>query len=370
MAAPSRTFDTRAVAAAFALQGDYVAADPYGSGHINDTFCLRMSQGGTPVRYILQRINHAIFKDPDGLMTNVARVCEHAQAKLRQAGAPDATRRALTLVPARSGKAWHTDAEGNRWRCYLFVEGATGHDIIRNAAQAREAARAFGAFQALMADLPGGRLTETIPNFHHTPSRFARFQQVLKADAHGRAKGVAREVDFVLARAADMALVTDGIAKGEIPERVTHNDTKLNNVLLDNATQEGVCVIDLDTVMPGSALYDFGDLVRTSTSPAAEDETDLSKVALQTPMYEALVSGYLSTAGAFLNPRERELLPFGGKLMTLEVGMRFLTDWLEGDVYFKVKRPGHNLDRCRTQLRLVELIEAQLPALQALAAKS
>ena len=370
MATPSKTFDTRAVAAAFALQGDYVSADPYGSGHINDTFCLRMSQGGAPVRYILQRINHAIFKDPDGLMANVARVCEHAQAKLRQAGAPDATRRALTLVPTRAGKAWHTDAGGNRWRCYLFVEGATGHDIIRNAAQAREAARAFGAFQALVADLPGGRLTETIPGFHHTPGRFARFQQALKADAQGRAKGCAREIDLVLARAADVALVTDGIARGEIPERVTHNDTKLNNVLLDDATQEGVCVIDLDTVMPGSALYDFGDLVRTSTSPAAEDETDLSKVEMQMPMYEALVAGYLSTAGAFLTPRERELLPFGGKLMTLEVGMRFLTDWLEGDVYFKVKRPGHNLDRCRTQLRLVERIEAQLPAMQALAAKA
>jgi Ser/Thr protein kinase RdoA (MazF antagonist) len=370
MSTSAKNFDTRAVAAQFALQGDYLSAEPYGSGHINDTFCLRMNQGGTMVRYILQRINHTIFRNPDVLMGNIQRVCEHSQSKLREAGAADASRRALTLVPTRSGAGWLTDTGGNRWRCYLFVEDATGHDIIRDAGQARQAARAFGAFQALLADLPGQRLAETIPNFHHTPSRLARFREVLKADAHGRAREVSREVDFLLARADEAALITDGIARGEIPERVTHNDTKLNNVLLDNQTQEGICVIDLDTVMPGSALYDFGDLVRTSTSPAAEDETDLSKVALQLPMYEALVEGYLSTAGAFLTPLERELLPFGGKLMTLEVGMRFLTDWLEGDVYFKIKRPGHNLDRCRNQFRLVESIESHLPALQALGAKA
>lgn len=366
----AKNHDTRALAAEFALLGDYADAKPYGSGHINDTYCLTLNQGGRPMRYLLQRINHAIFKDPDGLMRNVERVCAHAQAKLRQAGAPDASRRALTLVPTRSGKGWHTDAEGSRWRCYVFVEGATGHDVIREASQARQAARAFGAFQSLLADLPGGRLVETIPDFHHTPKRLARFEAALKADAHGRAKGVAREIDFVLARAKEASLVVDALAKGELPERVTHNDTKLNNVLLDDATQEGICVIDLDTVMPGSSLYDFGDLVRTSTSPAAEDETDLSKVAMMMPMYEALIEGYLSTAKGFLTPRERELLPFGGKLMTFEVGLRFLTDWLEGDVYFKVKRPGHNLDRCRTQFRLVESIESQLPAMQALAAKA
>ncbi len=362
--------DTRAIAAQFALLGDYTSAEVYGSGHINDTFRLEMNQGGRPMRYVLQRINHAIFKNPDGLMSNVERVCAHAQAKLRAAKATDGSRRALTIVPTKSGKGWLTDAAGNRWRCYVFVEDATGHDVIRNADQAFQAAKAFGAFQSLMADLPGERLVETIPDFHHTPKRLARFEQVLKADAHGRAKDVKREIDFVLARAKEASLVVDAIAKGEIPERVTHNDTKLNNVLLDNQTQEGICVIDLDTVMPGSALYDFGDLVRTSTSPAAEDETDLSKVGLQLPMYEALVGGYLSTARGFLNPRERELLAFGGKLMTFEVGLRFLTDWLEGDVYFKIKRPGHNLDRCRNQFKLVESIEANMPALQALAAKS
>lgn len=364
--ATSVSYDTRAIAAAFTLLGDYVSAAPYGSGHINDTFALEMSQGGRRLRYVLQRINHNIFKNPDGLMENVERVCRHTQAKLQAAGAVDASRRALTLVPTKAGRGWHTDSAGNRWRCYVFVEGATGHDIIRNADQAYQAAKAFGAFQALVADLPGGRLVETIPYFHHTPTRFANFQAALAKDTHGRAAQALPEINFALARAQDVGVITDAMVCGDIPERVTHNDTKLNNVLLDNDTQEGICVIDLDTVMPGSALYDFGDLVRTSTSPAAEDETDLSKVTMQLPMFEALLKGYLTTAGGFMTARERELLPFAGKLITLEIGLRFLADWLDGDVYFKIKHPRHNLDRLRTQFKLVESIEAQLPAMQAL----
>ncbi len=360
------THDTRAVARHFALLGDYVSAPPYGSGHINDTFALEMDQGGKSVRYVLQRINHNIFRNPDGLMRNVERVCRHTQAKLAQAGRADASRRALTLVPTRDGRGWYVDPHGNHWRCYVFVERATGHDVIRNADQAFQAAKAFGAFQALLADLPGDRLIETIPNFHHTPSRYAAFAAALAKDAHGRAKEAAPEIAFAQARAHEVGTIVEAMARGEIPERVTHNDTKLNNVLLDNESQEGICVIDLDTVMQGSALYDFGDLVRTSTSPAAEDETDLSKVTMQLPMFAALVQGYLASAGGFLTPRERELLPFAGKLITFEIGLRFLTDWLEGDVYFKVKRPRHNLDRLRTQFKLVESIEAQLPAMQAL----
>jgi Ser/Thr protein kinase RdoA (MazF antagonist) len=325
-----------------------------------------MDQGGKSVRYVLQRINHNIFRNPDGLMRNVERVCRHTQAKLAQVGRADASRRALTLVPTRDGRGWYVDPHGNHWRCYVFVERATGHDVIRNADQAFQAAKAFGAFQALLADLPGDRLIETIPNFHHTPSRYAAFAAALAKDAHGRAKEAAPEIAFAQARAHEVGTIVEAMARGEIPERVTHNDTKLNNVLLDNESQEGICVIDLDTVMPGSALYDFGDLVRTSTSPAAEDETDLSKVTMQLPMFAALVQGYLASAGGFLTPRERELLPFAGKLITFEIGLRFLTDWLEGDVYFKVKRPRHNLDRLRTQFKLVESIEAQLPAMQAL----
>ena len=362
--------DAVAIAREFALSGEILSASPYGSGHINDTYKVDVKPAGGPRRYVLQRINHNVFRRPDELMANVERVCAHAYAKLKQAGVPDAERRTLRLLPTLTGKAWHIDAAGNRWRCYHFIEGATGHDVVRSPEQAYAAAKSFGAFQSLLADLPGGRLLETIPDFHHTPARFARFQQALAQDAHGRAAASVPEIAFALARAHEVNVVVDALRDGTLPERVTHNDTKLNNVLLDDVTQDGVCVIDLDTVMPGSALYDFGDLVRTSTSPAAEDETDLSKVQMQFPMFAALVKGYLESTRGFLTPKERALLPFAGKLITFEIGLRFLTDWLEGDIYFKTKCLTHNLDRTRTQFKLVESIEDQLPAMQALIAQA
>ena len=367
---PASAAEALHVAAEFDFGGKVLSASPYGSGHINDTFVTVVKATPGTRRFVLQRINHLVFKQPDLLMENVERVCAHAHAKLRAAGVPDAHRRALRLIPTKLGKSWHIDAQGNRWRCYDFIEGATGHDVVRSPAQAESAAKAFGAFQSLLADLPGGRLHETIPDFHHTPARFARFQAALAADAHGRAAAAVPEIAFALARAHEVNVVVDALRDGTLPERVTHNDTKLNNVLLDDVTQEGVCVIDLDTVMPGSALYDFGDLVRTSTSPAAEDETDLSKVTMQLPMFEALVRGYLSSARGFLTPREKELLPFAGKLITFEIGLRFLTDWLEGDTYFKIKRPTHNLDRCRTQFKLVASIEEQLTAMKEIVARA
>jgi Ser/Thr protein kinase RdoA (MazF antagonist) len=361
---PSAQFDLVSIVERFQLGGEFVAASPYGSGHINDTFAVTMRLPAGETRYVLQRINHQVFKRPDELMENVERVCAHARAKLAISGVLDAHRRALRLIPTTDGKSWFIDAAGNRWRCYDFVEKATGYDVVRNANQAFQAARAFGAFQSLLADLPGGRLHETIPDFHHTPARFARFQAALAKDAHGRADAAKSEIAFALARESEVSRVVDALRSGQLPERVTHNDTKLNNVLLDDVTQEGICVIDLDTVMPGSVLYDFGDLVRTSTSPAAEDETNLSLVTMQFPMFEALVKGYLSSAQGFLTPREKQLLPFAGKLITFEIGLRFLTDWLEGDAYFKIKRPLHNLDRLRTQFKLVASIEDQLPAMQ------
>jgi Ser/Thr protein kinase RdoA (MazF antagonist) len=361
---PSAQFDLVSIVKRFQLGGEFVAASPYGSGHINDTFAVTMRLPAGETRYVLQRINHQVFKRPDELMENVERVCAHARAKLAISGVLDAHRRALRLIPTTDGKSWFIDAAGNRWRCYDFVEKATGYDVVQNANQAFQAARAFGAFQSLLADLPGDRLHETIPDFHHTPARFARFQAALAKDAHGRADAAKPEIAFALSREAEVSRIVDALRSGQLPERVTHNDTKLNNVLLDDVTQEGVCVIDLDTVMPGSVLYDFGDLVRTSTSPAAEDETNLSLVTMQFPMFEALVKGYLSAAQGFLTPREKQLLPFAGKLITFEIGLRFLTDWLEGDAYFKIKRPLHNLDRLRTQFKLVASIEDQLPAMQ------
>jgi len=356
----------QSVAESFALQGSFVSATPYGSGHINDTFAVVYDQAGTRLRYIMQRVNQHVFKNAPALMDNIRRVTEHQNRKLRESGAPEASRRALTLVRTRDGAAFARDGEGGLWRMYLFIEGATGYDIIETAAQAEAAARAFGMFQGLLTDLPGEPLHETIPGFHNTASRFAALQAAIAADSHKRAAAVEAEIAFALERAGDVSVLLDHQAAGRMPTVVTHNDTKLNNVLLDDRTGEGVCVIDLDTVMPGLALYDFGDMVRTATNSAAEDERNLALVTMRMPIFEALARGYLATAGDFLNPLEIELLPFAGKLLTFECGIRFLTDYLQGDIYFKTHRPGHNLDRCRNQFRLVASIEEQLEQMRQL----
>lgn len=352
--------DVRAVARHFHIAGEFLSAEPYGSGHINDTYCVVYNQGGTRVRYLFQRINHNVFKQPVALMENVRRVTEHLAAKV--AAEPDASRRVLTLIPARSGEGYFRDADGNVWRAYIFIEKARGFDAVENPQQAMAAAKAFGQFQKMLADLPSPRLHDTIPDFHHTPKRFAALEKAIEADAVNRATLAKGEINFALRHKAMCGVLLEA----NLPERVTHNDTKFNNVLLDDATGEGVCVIDLDTVMPGLALYDFGDMVRTTTSPAREDERDLSKVQMQFPMFEALGRGYLESAAEFLTPAEKKLLPFAGKLITFEIGLRFLTDFLAGDVYFKVSREGHNLDRCRTQFKLVESIEQQETAMSKL----
>jgi predicted NBD/HSP70 family sugar kinase len=352
--------DVRAVAREFLIHGAFQEACPYGNGHINDTYCVRYDQAGIPVRYIFQRVNHNVFKDPDALMQNVQRVTAHVAAKLH--AAPDASRGVLTLIPTRNGRVWHHDEAGNCWRVYLFIENARTYDAVQSPRQAFEAARAFGRFQKLLADLPAPRLHDTIPDFHHTPKRFARLEQAIAANTANRAGLAGREIEFALQRQGD----TNVLLRAGLPERVTHNDTKLNNVMLDDATGEGVCVIDLDTVMPGLALYDFGDMVRTTTSPAREDELNLANVTMQFPMFEALVRGYLTSAGELLTKEEKQLLAFAGKLITFEIGIRFLTDFLEGDTYFKVHRENHNLDRCRTQFRLVESIEQQEAAMNRL----
>ncbi len=355
----------RAVARQFEISGSYLEYRPHGSGHINDTFVAAFSQAGTRIRYIFQRVNERIFQRAEELMDNIARVTAAAAARLEADGVVDSTRRALRLIPARSGKPFVRDAEGRLWRCYLFIEGARTYDIIETPRQAFEAASAFGDFQKLAASIDGPRLHETIPDFHHTRARFNRLREVATADPMGRLREVAPEWNYIREREEWTDVLIGLAARGEIPERVTHNDTKLNNVMIDDATGAGICVIDLDTVMPGLALYDFGDMVRTATSPAAEDEQDTGKVLMQMPMFEALVRGYLSSVGDFLNEAEKAHMAFSGKLITLEIGIRFLTDYLEGDVYFKTKRPGHNLDRCRTQLALVRSIEVQEEAMNA-----
>ena len=362
--------DLAAVMTGFALYGAFVEGASYGSGHINDTFAIVCDQAGTRVRYIFQRINDRIFKDVPALMENIGRVTAHASARTAaQPDDPDASRRALNLVPSRDGKPYYRDPHGCWWRCYLFIEKARTYDIIKDNRQAREAARAFGSFQALLADLPGNRLHETIPNFHHTRSRFEKLRVALEADSKRRAACCAEDIAFALSREPMVDVLIDRQARGELPERITHNDTKLNNVMIDDATQTGICVIDLDTVMPGLALYDFGDMVRTATNPAAEDETDLAKVAMRPAIFEALTEGYLSSASSFLRPAELSQLVFSGRLMTYEVGLRFLTDHLEGDVYFKIKRPNHNLERARNQFALLRSMEEQADAMEAIVAK-
>jgi len=353
----------RDIASNFDFRADFVHAQPYGSGHINDTFCAWFDQAGQRLRYIIQRINHNVFKQPVELMENVKRVTDFSLARLLEEGNPEARRRTLTVVPAHDGKPYATGPDGSVWRVYPFIERARGYDELETNEQAYQAARAFGAFQNLAAGLTGPRLHETIPNFHHTPKRLEALQAAIQADAAGRRSEVGPEIDFALARAADCARITDLIASGAIPERVTHNDTKLNNVLLDDVTAEGVCVIDLDTTMPGSALYDFGDMVRTAAPTTREDDPDLAKLDICLERFEALVRGYLTTA-TFLNEAERANLAFAGKLLTLECGIRFLTDYLQGDVYFKIKRPAHNLDRCRNQFAYVAAQEGKMAQLE------
>ena len=349
-----------AVARQFEISGEFVDAERYGSGHINDTFRAFFNEGGVTVPCILQRINHNVFKNPVALMENIERVTAHLATQV--AANADRCRRVLSLIPARDGQCWHLDSEGNYWRGYRFIDGARTYDAALSTEQAFQAARAFGQFQQRLADLPAPRLHDTIPDFHNTPKRFAALERAIEADLAGRAILAKPEIEFALARQA----ITSVLLDANLPERVTHNDTKFNNVMLDDKSGEGICVIDLDTVMPGLALYDFGDMVRTTTSPTKEDERDLSQIGMQFPMFEALVRGYLASAGGFLTKEERRHLAFSGRLITFEIGIRFLTDYLAGDTYFKVHREGHNLDRCRAQFKLVESIEQQEEAMNRL----
>jgi glucosamine-6-phosphate deaminase len=357
--------ELRAVASAFRIGGTFCGGAPHGNGHINDTFAVAFEQGGTTTRYILQRINEHVFKNVDAVMENIGRVTAHAGRRAIASGAPDAIRRALTLVPTRAGTNLHRDATG-AWRSYIFIEGAQSHDIITDPAMAREGARAFGEFQRLLNDLPGGRLHETIPYFHHTRRRYDALLRAVAVDKVGRVRAAAEEIALAREREAMVDVLLELHAQGAIPERITHNDTKLNNVLIDDRTGAGICVIDLDTVMPGLALYDFGDMVRSATNGAAEDERDTSRVSARLEMFDALVEGYLAAARSFLNAAEIAQLALAGRLITLEIGLRFLTDFLEGDPYFKTHRPGHNLERARSQFALLRSMEAQQREMEAI----
>lgn len=352
----------------FIISGEIVVVTAVKRGHINDTYIVNCDHNGQPIRYVLQRINHIVFKDPPSMMENITRITEHIRRKM-QAVAPDLASRQLTVIGTDDGKSFHEDFDGNFWRMYNFIDNSVTYDKLESTDLAREAARMFGWFQRMLTDLPGPLLHDTIPDFHNTPKRFDVFQEVLKADTLNRAKDVNPEIDFLFENSDICYVLTDLADKGHIPARIAHNDTKINNVMLDVKTNKGVCVVDLDTVMPGLSVYDFGDMIRTAANSADEDELDISKVSVDISIFEAIVRGFADETGGFLTAAERGNLVTAGKVITFEQFIRFLMDYLAGDVYYKIHRKDHNLDRSRTQMKLVESITEQEEALNNLVEK-
>ena len=304
---------------------------PYGNGHINDTFVITSHP-----KYILQRINTDIFKSPEELMENIEKVTVAIKKKLVEKGA-DPSRGTLTIVKTKDGKNFYKDSDGSCYRVFLFIDDAVSYDRVESEKILYGAAKSFGEFQRMLSDFDASELHETIPDFHNTPKRFENLKAAIAADRANRRESVKEEIDFALSFEKEISKVVDGLADGSIPLRVTHNDTKINNVLIDPLTGKGVCVIDLDTVMPGSLLYDFGDGLRTGGATADEDERDLTKPGISLPLFKSYTEGYLAGMGDSITEKEKELMPYSVFLLTYECGIRFLTDYLDGDVYFKVR---------------------------------
>jgi len=339
----------------FQLDGNPIFSTRYGNGHINETYLVVDS---TARSYILQKINTNIFKDPVSLMQNVAAVTSYLRKRNAEVNST------MTLVPTKDGKDWLVDEKGEYWRVYDLITNSICLEQAQTAEDFKESGFAFGDFQRQLADFPAHTLTETIPHFHDTPKRFEAFHAAVAADSQGRAKDVQREIEFALAREAYAPFLMDKQRSGELPLRVTHNDTKLNNVLLDRNTRKTLCVVDLDTVMPGLSVTDFGDSIRFGASTAVEDEKDLGKVSMSLALLEAYTEGFLSACGKSLTATELACLADGAKMMTLECGTRFFTDYLQGDVYFHTRYPEQNLDRARTQFKLVADMEAKWDDMQ------
>ena len=355
--------------AQIAFEGELLEKGPYGSGHINDTFCLIYKQeDGSRRRYILQHMNKEIFTKPEELMENIVGVTSYLRKKIIEQGG-DPERETLNLIPTKSGDMYYVDSHNEYWRAYAFIEDAFSYDSVEKPEDFYASAVAFGNFQRLLADYPAETLHETIVGFHDTKARLARFKEVVAADIKGRASSVQEEIQFVLDREETANVLGDMLAAGELPLRVTHNDTKLNNIMLDKTSGKGLCVIDLDTVMPGLAIHDFGDSIRFGANTGAEDEVDLSKVSCSLELFECYTRGFIEGCGGSLTAKEIEMMPMGAKVMTYECGMRFLTDYLEGDVYFKTHRDHHNLDRARTQFKLVSDMEDKWDKMKEIVAK-
>ncbi len=340
----------------FAINGEFISCEPYGSGLINRTYVAVYNEGGKRVRYIVQRINTNLFKNVDGLMNNIKIVTEFNRAEIMKRGG-DPDRESLTLVPTKNGGTYFRTEEGDCYRVYVFIENAKGYDVVEKPEHFYESAVAFGKFAMLLDRFDSSKLFEVLPDFHNTVKRFDNFKKSLEADKFNRAKDVKKEIEFALNREKITHTIVDLLASGKMPSRVTHNDTKLNNVLIDTRTDKAVSVIDLDTMMPGSICYDFGDSIRFGCNPCLEDTPETEKVIFNMPLFETYTKGYLSVFGDTITDIERKNLPMGAILMTYECGIRFLTDYLDGDVYFRKTREGQNIDRTRTQFKLVSDME-------------
>ena len=357
------------VLGAFDFGAPVVGAMRYGCGHINDTFCVHTQPADYACRcFILQRMSSAAFKRPDQLMRNIIGVTEFLGNKVAAAGG-DRTREAMEVIRPKNGEDYYTDSEGGAWRVYPFVKDIYCYQTADTPELFAASGRAFGRFQKMLDGYPADTLFETIPNFHNTEDRLAKLKAAIEADSMGRVKDCKDEIAFVLQREADCSVALQALRDGILPLRVTHNDTKLNNVLIDLKTGEGICVIDLDTVMPGLSINDFGDSIRFGANHCAEDEKDLSKMYIDLELYEVYAKAFIEGAGGTLTDAELEYLPWGAKLMTFECGIRFLTDYLVGDTYFRIHREGQNLDRCRTQFKLVADMEAHWDEMNAIISK-
>ena len=356
----NKPFNIEEICEQFSIKGVFTGYEKINNGHINSTYNLIFDENNVVKKYVLQKINTNVFKNPDELMSNIVAVTEHISKKNIENNVDYPERRTLSFFPCLDGKYYYLDKNNDCWRLYTYVDDVYTFNTIDNEEVFYNAGAAFGEFQNLLTDFDGASLYETIKNFHNTASRFNDLKKAIEENKSGRLDTVKAEIEFALEREADTHVLVDMIAEGKLPLRVTHNDTKLNNILFDNITNKGICIIDLDTVMPGLSMYDFGDSIRFGANTAAEDEKDISKVSLSLSLYEAYVDGYLSSAKDGLTDLEKELLPFGAKIMTYECGIRFLADYLDGDVYFKTAYPEHNLVRCRTQFALVKDMEDKM----------
>jgi len=347
----------------FGADGTFLTGGMYGNGHIHDTFRIETA-GKHKDNYIIQRLNSKIFKNIPQLQNNIERVTIHLRGKLGKIPGANLKRECLQLIPAREdGKSWIVDKAGNYWRMYIFISDHRSYNIVDTPDKAYEGGKAIGRFQAMLADLPGEPLFETIPYFHDIEKRLETFTTIVEVNPTGRVEKAGNEISFVLKRAEEMKIILKLGRQGKIPVRITHNDTKFNNILLDE-NDKALCVIDLDTVMPGYVHYDFGDAIRTAANIAAEDEKELSKVKMDINLFEAYAKGYLSETRETLNETEKEYLAFAPRLITYTIALRFLTDYIDGDNYFKIHHEHHNLQRARAQLKLVESMEEQYGAMQ------